>query len=156
MGKLSRTKGATFERWVAKQLKPIFPDAHRQPQAQIKLLKEIAVKNPDIPQPCLTDVVAGPLGIECKHRKVLPKFEATLAQAEGDIGGSGKLAVALHKSHGGGIEVAMRSSTLRTLSPLKPKLSARNMLGGHPDADDLHVLEWEDFLCLLDSYAHRN
>lgn len=100
MGRRARTKGATFERWVSTQLKQYFPDAHRQPQSQIKQLKQIASHTPEF-NPCLTDVVAGPFGIECKHRKVLPSIPKTLEQAASDCGGSGKIPVAIHKPHGG-------------------------------------------------------
>ena len=101
VGRLSRRKGATAERYVANTLKPIYPDAHRQPQSQIKQLKAIAQGNPVIAkQLCLTDVVAGPYGIECKHRKVLPRIEDTLQQAIEDVGQSGKIPVAWHRKSG--------------------------------------------------------
>lgn len=111
IGRLSRTKGATFERWTANALKPYFPDARRQPQSQIKQLKQIMDKDPEgLLKLCLTDVVAGPFGIECKHRKVLPHIEDTLQQAISDVGNSGKVPVAVHKPNGGtlyDISVAM-------------------------------------------------
>ena len=100
LGRRSRTKGHTFERWVASQLKPIFPDARRQPQSQISQLKAIAKYTPEF-NPCLTDVVAGPFGLECKHRKQLAPIVNTLAQAREDVGTSGKIPVAVHKPHGG-------------------------------------------------------
>lgn len=97
IGRLSRRKGATFERKIANELKEFFPDSHRQPQSQIKQLKAIAAGNDVIAaQLCLTDVVAGPFGIECKHRKVLPHIEDTLQQAIEDVGQSGKIPVAVH------------------------------------------------------------
>lgn len=100
IGRRSRTKGASFERWVSSQLKPYFSDTRRQPQSQIKQLKAIAATDPTF-NPCLTDVVAGPFGIECKHRKVLPHWEESLEQARDDVGASGKVPVAVHKPHGG-------------------------------------------------------
>lgn len=95
-GRLSRVKGATFERTIANALKPYFTDSRRQPQSQIKQIKAIAATTPEF-HPCLTDVVAGPFGIECKHRKVLPHIEDTLQQAIEDVGQSGKIPVAVHR-----------------------------------------------------------
>lgn len=101
IGRASRRKGRSFEQWVARQLKAIgFTDAHRQPQSQIKLLKEVNSTLPDGQKRALTDVVAGCFAIECKHRKVLPKIEDTLRQAEGDSAGSGLLPLAVHKQDG--------------------------------------------------------
>lgn len=105
IGRLSRTKGHTFERWVANQLKPIYADAHRQPQSQIKLLKQINDTLPvGIGKRALTDVVAGPWAIECKHRKVLPKIEDTLKQAEEDAAGSNLTPLAVHKPSPGTVD----------------------------------------------------
>ena len=100
IGKASRRKGHTFERWVVAQLRAIgFADARRQPQSQIKELKRIA-ETCNIPM-CLTDVVATQgdirLGIECKHRKVLPPIAGTLQQAADDCGTSNYIPVAIHK-----------------------------------------------------------
>lgn len=103
IGRSSRRKGHTFERWVARQLKAIgFTDAHRQPQSQITLLKQVNLTLPAGQKRALTDVVAGPFAIECKHRKVLPKIEDTLKQAEEDSAGSGLLPIAVHKQDGDG------------------------------------------------------
>lgn len=122
IGKASRRKGHTFERWVAAELRSIgFPDARRQPQSQIKELKRIA-ETCNIPM-CLTDVVATRgdirLGIECKHRRVLPRIEHTLGQAMNDCGISNHMPVAIHKGGGGrgieSIEVAMFRRDWRAL-----------------------------------------
>lgn len=91
----ARKKGHGLERWVANSLKPLYPDAHRQPQSQLTLLRKI-VETTGIPM-CFTDVVAGPYGIECKNRKVLPTLQSTLDQATQDVGQSGKIPLALHK-----------------------------------------------------------
>jgi hypothetical protein len=100
IGRRSRNKGATFERWVANQLKKFFPESRRQPQSQIKQLKAIMDKDDSL-HLCLTDVVAGPFGIECKHRKQLPNMDSTLEQAQEDCGTSGKIPVGVHKPNGG-------------------------------------------------------
>lgn len=126
-GRLSRRKGATFERKVANALKEFYPDARRQPQSQIKQIKAIAATQPDF-KPCLTDVVAGPFGIECKHRKVLPMIEDTLQQASEDVGQSGKVPLAVHLPHGAQLadaQVAWRCG------------------------DKLRVYNWASFLDLL-------
>lgn len=145
IGRLSRTKGKRFELFVANALKHLFPDARRQPQSQIKQIKEL-IANGSIPagSVCLTDVVAGPFGIECKHRKVLPKFEDTLRQAEEDAGKSGKLPVAVHKKQGGLILVALSQKT------------ASSVMGTTAGAGpDLLVLEWDDFLCWAEAYRPK-
>lgn len=118
IGRGSRRKGHAFERWVANQLKAIFPDAHRQPQSQLTLLKKVNETLPQGQWRALTDVVAGPFAIECKHRKVLPRLESTLAQAEADSAHSGMLPIAVHKQDGDGadaIVVGIDSSTLTAL-----------------------------------------
>jgi hypothetical protein len=102
IGRLSRTKGATFERKIANELKVYFPDARRQPQSQIKQLKAIMGKDESL-RLCLSDVVAGPFGIECKHRVVLPHIEDTLQQAIEDCGTSDKIPVAVHQPSPGGM-----------------------------------------------------
>lgn len=143
IGRRSRTKGATFERWCANALKHLFPDARRQPQSQIKQIKAL-IESGALPagSVCLTDVVAGPFGIECKHRKVLPKFEDTLKQAAEDAGASGKIPVAVHKKQGGQILVALSVESASLLMGTTVGLG-----------DQLLVLEWDDFLCWAE--AHR-
>ena len=59
MGKASRDKGHNFERWVAKQLREIWPDAKRGFQTRGGTAEEPDVKG------------CGPFAIECKaHKKV--------------------------------------------------------------------------------------
>ena len=57
-GKHSRTKGHSFERFVANELKPIFPNAKRHLESQI----QEAEKGIDIEH-------CGPYGIQCKAYK---------------------------------------------------------------------------------------
>lgn len=58
MSKLSRNKGAAFERFVARKLRPIWSGAKRFRQSNTF---DNTVDGPD--------VEAGPFDIECKHRK---------------------------------------------------------------------------------------
>jgi hypothetical protein len=58
VGKLSRDKGASHERKTAAALRNIFPGAKRMVQAPTY---ESRIEEPD--------VEAGPLDIECKHKK---------------------------------------------------------------------------------------
>lgn len=122
IGKGSRRKGHSFERWVANELKSIgLADAHRQPQSQITLLKQINETLPEGKKRALTDVVAGVFALECKHRKVLPKIEQTLKQAEDDSAGSGLIPLAVHKQDGmtgNDILVGMDTSLLSSMGGL--------------------------------------
>ena len=56
-GKLSRTKGLSFEREVANDLKEIFPDAKRQLEYQIDECRGVDLAN------------TGSLKIQCKNKK---------------------------------------------------------------------------------------
>lgn len=99
MGRMSRQKGATFERWVAKQLRPVYADARRQPQSQIKQMRELAlVSGIDMDKLCLTDVVAGPWGIECKCCAGKYPAQKAWEQAARDVQNSGKAPVAIIKN----------------------------------------------------------
>lgn len=146
IGRSSRRKGHTFERWVANQLKALgFTDAHRQPQSQIKLLKEINATLPAGQKRALTDVVAGCFAIECKHRKVLPKIEDTLKQAEEDSAGSSLLPLAVHKQDGDG-----RDSILVGIDA-----DLFQSLGGLPIVrfGRVSTLYWKDFLNIAHALA---
>lgn len=66
-GRRSRTKGASFERWVAKQLQPIFPGAKRG-IGQARASDEVP------------DVQGTPWWIECKRHKK-PSIPAAWRQA---------------------------------------------------------------------------
>ena len=57
MGKLSRTKGHSFERWVAQQLRGVFPKAERQLEYQINQCQGVDLKN------------TGNFNIQCKRLK---------------------------------------------------------------------------------------
>lgn len=56
-GKASRTKGHSFERWVSKKIRGIFPQAKRKLEYQTEEAKGIDVEN------------AGPYLIQCKRGK---------------------------------------------------------------------------------------
>lgn len=146
IGRSSRRKGHTFERWVARQLKAIgFADAHRQPQSQITLLKQVNLTLPAGQKRALTDVVAGPFAIECKHRKVLPKIEDTLHQAEEDSAGSGLLPIAVHKQDGDGqdaILVGIDADLFQSLGGLPIVRFGR-----------VSTLYWKDFLNIAHALA---
>lgn len=45
MGKLSRTKGHSFERWVAKELREVFPHAQRKLEYQVNECVGIDIQN---------------------------------------------------------------------------------------------------------------
>ena len=70
-GKMSRTKGHTFERWVANAFKTVFPDARRGLQYRD-------------PREC--DVEGTPLRVECKRLKLVHSRDivGALMQAKGD------------------------------------------------------------------------
>jgi hypothetical protein len=70
MGKLSRTKGATFERQIAKDLRAIFPNAKRGLQARGGGAE-------------VADVIGVPFHVECKHG-IQPSPRAALYQATRD------------------------------------------------------------------------
>lgn len=150
IGRRSRRKGAAFERWVANQLKAIgFTDARRQPQSQIKQLKAIAAVTPGF-NPCLTDVVALPFGVECKHRKQLPSIESTLQQAKEDCGDSGAIPVAIHKGHGWREdEIVVGVHQFQLMSILKTNLQV-TMHGG------IVTFKWPIFKSYLQNYLAKN
>jgi len=81
-GKSSRTKGHNFERWVAKELREIFPGARRGLQYQDGT-------------GCADIVNAGPWHWECKIGKK-PGVRAALKQAENDCS-KGMIPVAVIK-----------------------------------------------------------
>jgi hypothetical protein len=62
MGKLSRDKGAAFERKVARDIRTIYPDAERNLEYNSHELG--------------TDVIAGPFRIQCKRMKGYSKVSA--------------------------------------------------------------------------------
>lgn len=73
MSKTSRTKGKTFEQWVARKLRAIYGDGVKRGWQ--------ARRGDDAP-----DVYAGPWAIECKHRRVLAipqAMQQAIANASG-------------------------------------------------------------------------
>ena len=54
MGKSQRTKGSSFERWVANQLKSVFPEAKRHLEFQTQEARGVDLDN------------TGPFAIQCK------------------------------------------------------------------------------------------
>lgn len=57
MGKMQRTKGHSFERWVATQLRAVFPKARRH----LENHEEDASRGADL-------IFTGPLRVQCKRR----------------------------------------------------------------------------------------
>lgn len=70
MGKLSRTKGHAFERWVAIQLRKVFPEAKRQLEYQISDCVGVDLAN------------TGDYKIQCKREK---KYSSVVAIEEVQI-----------------------------------------------------------------------
>jgi hypothetical protein len=68
MSSYQRTKGHNFERWVAQQLRPIFPDAARGFQTRGGTAEE-------------TDIKGTPYAIECKVG-AQPNIRAAMAQVQ--------------------------------------------------------------------------
>jgi hypothetical protein len=64
MGKLSRTKGHSFERWVANQLRKVFPEARRQLEYQAAEALGVDIQN------------CGPYQIQCKRGKRYASLKA--------------------------------------------------------------------------------
>lgn len=140
----SRNKGASFEREIARALREFYPDARRQPQSDIKRMKTLAESDPILASRlCLTDVVAGPFGLECKHRKRLPRMGDTLVQATEDVGESGKIPLAIHRGDRwryADIEVGMRQRDYLRIS--RPP-------GVYTCHDGLVVIKWPEFVQCL-------
>lgn len=102
MSKMSRTKGATFERWLVSDLSEIWGKENCKRNLQV----QHATENH------LPDVTAGPYGIEAKswNRYPTPKeWEDMLCQAEIDCKDSDLYPIAIYKKTRGPIEVAFRS-----------------------------------------------
>lgn len=76
MGKMSRTKGHAFERWVGKQFRRIFPDARRQLEFQ----KEVAAEGVDL-------VNIGRYRVQCKRERkyasITAIFQVKICPIEG-------------------------------------------------------------------------
>lgn len=85
-GKMSRNKGATFERYLASVLKLVWPDARRGRQY-------------DSAREC--DVEGTPLRIEAKHYSTWPDVYGALKQAQDDNGkhGDNRPCVAITKKN---------------------------------------------------------
>jgi len=79
MGKLSRRKGASWEREVARDLRPIFGEGVKRGLAQSRFGTDEA---PDVDG-------ASPFWYECKHGKSI-LFQAALEQAEGGMAEAGR------------------------------------------------------------------
>lgn len=80
MGKLSRTKGASYERTLAVRLQPLYPKARRG-IGQARSAKEVS------------DVEGTPFWVEAKHKKC-PNIWAALQQAKDATDGRPTLVIA--------------------------------------------------------------
>jgi len=86
VGKLSRTKGADFERDIAVELRVLYPSARRGAQMQARLGLKAAAEEK------FADVEGTPWWVECKHGKSI-SIHGALAQGTAATDGRAVIAI---------------------------------------------------------------
>ena len=106
MGKLSRTKGASYERHVASVLRPYYPNAKRG-LGQARAGHEV------------DDVEGTPFWVQCKHGQ-RPNLLEALSQADRDRIAAGDLrpSLVIARKNGGADVVCLRLADFLELLPM--------------------------------------